>query len=144
MSNCIPYDSSRFCNNPRSQPLEPFHPYGTVEGEICHCYTRKNIPKSHRFSLLMDLRVYCHHVSPRSHKNSCFRNIPGLSDRNTNKRSNLKELQSTMYISDCLRNSQDSRDYKDCRSCNSRKYGVNKILWKKSQKSLNVMALGYC
>ena len=143
MSNCIPYDSSRFCNNPRTQPLEPFHPYGTVEAEICQCYTRKDIPKSHRFWLLMDLRVYRHHVSPRSHKNSCFRNIPGLSDRNTNKRSILKELQSAMYISDCLHNSQDSRDYKDCRSCNSRKYGVNKILWKKSQKSLNVMALGY-
>ena len=50
-----------------------------------------------------------------------------------------------MCTSDYLYNSQDSRDYKDCRCYrNSRKYGLNKILWKKGQKSLNVMALGYC
>ena len=77
ISKCIPYNSSGYCNKPRSQPLEHFHPYGTVEGEICHCYTCKNIPKSHRLSLLMDLRVYCHHVFPRSHEDSCSRHIPG-------------------------------------------------------------------
>ena len=135
MSKCIPYDSSLYCNKQRSQLLEHFHPYGTVEGEICHCYTCKNVLKSHRFLLSMDLRVYCHHVSPSSHKNSCFRNIPGLCDTNTKKSSNLKELQSTMYISDCLHNNQDSRDYKDSRNC-SCKYGVNKILWKKARKVL--------